>query len=109
MYKNQANQYISFMMLSKSGHEAITGLVPNVYVTKDGGSQTAGAGTVSELGFGQYRYQPTQAETNAGCVMFYFTDGSVAIPVNIPVYPIDVGVGSSVGLSNSQILLIRPI
>ncbi len=91
MYRNATGQYVCFAMLSATDWSAVTGLSPSVWVTKDGGSQTAGAGTVSELGNGQYRYLFTQAETNANAVMFV-AKGTGAVAVALTVYTEDASV-----------------
>jgi len=80
--KNVASQNITFGLINASSGAALTGATVSVYVTKDGGSQASGGGSVTEAGNGQYFYAPTQAETNATDVGFLFTATS-AIPVNL--------------------------
>jgi hypothetical protein len=98
MYRNATGQYVSFLMVSVEDGSGVTGLSPAVWVTKDGGSQTAGAGTVSELGNGQYRYLFTQAETNAGTVMLLAT-GAGAIHVSLTAYPEDAAVARAANVT----------
>lgn len=45
-------------------------------VSKDGGAQAAGAGTLTHMGGGAWDYAPTQAETNANHIAFQFTHAS---------------------------------
>lgn len=88
MLKNTSGQYVAFLMLSAEDGTGVTGLTPTIAITKDNGSQTAGAGTVSELGGGQYRYALTQGETNAGTVMILAT-GTGAVPVSLTAHTWD--------------------
>ena len=91
MYKNQANQNITFLMLSLVDNSPVTGLTPTVSITKDNGSQAAATGTVSEKGNGVYNYAPTQSETNANCISFLF-QGTGARSINENVYPEDTSI-----------------
>ena len=89
MLKNTANQYITFGLVDASDGSELTGASPSIYITKDDGSQAAGAGSVTEKGNGQYHYAFTQAETNADMVGFLATaTGAVMVPMTI--YPLDV-------------------
>jgi hypothetical protein len=91
MLRNVAGQYVAFVMVSVADGSGVTGLSPVVKVTKDGGSQTTGAGTVTELGGGQYRYAITQAETDAGVVMV-LASGTGAVNAGLTVFTEDVSV-----------------
>jgi hypothetical protein len=79
--KNVASQVLTFSLVSASTGAALTGATVTVKATLDG-TQSAGAGTVTELGSGQYKYAPTQGETNGTSFGFLFT-ATGAIPVNI--------------------------
>lgn len=71
MYRNVAGQGVCAQMVARSdGTDLTTGV--SVMVTKDTGTQTAGAGTLMHKGSGQWCYTPTQAETDAGVVCFQF-------------------------------------
>lgn len=84
MKKNVASQVIGAQMVSASDGSAFTGTV-SVAVTVDGGTQSAGGGTVTHEGNGFHSYTPTQAETNGDHIAFTFT-GTGAVPVTIQVY-----------------------
>lgn len=98
MYKNQSNQNITFLMLSLADNSPVTGITPTIYITKDNGSQTASAGTVSEKGNGVYNYSPTQTETNADCISFLF-QGTGAKSINKNIYTEDTSVIRSANLT----------
>jgi hypothetical protein len=78
LLKNVAGQNISFALMNASTGGALTGAAVTVKVAKDG-AQAPGAGTVTELGSGQYNYVPTQSETNAADVGFLFLAAGAAI------------------------------
>jgi hypothetical protein len=82
LQKNVAGQNFTFALINASTGAALTGATVTVYVTKDGGAQATGAGTVTGQGNGQYNYAPTQSETNAADVGFLCT-ASGAIPCNL--------------------------
>jgi hypothetical protein len=82
LQKNVASQNVTFCMVAASNGSALSGASVSVLVTKDNGAQASGGGTVTGLGSGQYNYAPTQAETNAFDVGFFFT-ATGAIPLNI--------------------------
>ena len=84
MKKNVASQTISAQMVTISDGSDFTGTV-TVTVTKDGGTQTAGGGTVTHEGGGEHSYAPTQAETNADFITFSFS-GTGAITRGREVY-----------------------
>jgi hypothetical protein len=63
--KNVANQYIYFALISTSTGGALTGASVTAYRALDNGSQATATGTTSELGNGQYRFNLSQADTNA--------------------------------------------
>ncbi len=77
--KNVASQVLNFQLVNATSGAALTGASVTVKVSLDG-TQSGGAGTVTELGTGQYKYVPTQAETNGTSVGFGFT-ASNAVPV----------------------------
>lgn len=84
MKKNVASQNISAQMTTVSDGSDFTGTV-TVTVTKDNGTQTASAGTVTNKGGGETNYAPTQAETNADFISFNFA-GTGAITTGLKIY-----------------------
>ncbi len=84
LLKNVAGQNVTFGLINVSTDAPLTGLGSSVTIniSKDGGAQATGAGTITELGHGAYNYAPTQSETNANCVSFLLTPTS-AIPENL--------------------------
>lgn len=79
--KNVASQVVTFCLVNATTGAALSGATVTVVVSLDG-TQSSGAGTVTSLGTGQYKYVPTQAETNGASVGFGFT-ASNAVPVNL--------------------------
>lgn len=84
MKKNIASQVIGRQMITIADGSNFTGSV-TVDVTIDGGTQSAGGGTVTHEGKGYHTYTPTQAETNGDHVAFTFS-GSGALTRTIDVY-----------------------
>lgn len=84
MLKNQPNQSISAQLTNIADGQIFTGTA-SVFVTGDGGTQTAGAGTIQSEGNGLFTYFPTQAETNYDHIAFTFT-GVGAITATIQLY-----------------------
>lgn len=79
--KNVASQVIFFQLTNVTTGAAVTaGGTGNV--TIDAGAQAACTGTFTHLGTGQWKYAPTQAETNGTAIGFQFT-GTAAIIINI--------------------------
>jgi hypothetical protein len=78
--KNVASQVVTFSLVNATTGAALTGASVTTKVALDG-TQASGGGTVTELGTGQYKYVPSQAETNGTSVGFSFT-ASNAVPVN---------------------------
>lgn len=85
MRKNTASQTIGAQLVSATDGSAVTSGTTTVYVTGDGGTQAAGAGTVAHEGNGYWSYAPTQAETNFDHVAFTFVNAS-AITTTVQVY-----------------------
>lgn len=81
LQKNVASQHMKFGLVNAATGAALTGATITAYYAQDSGTQSTTGGTVTELGHGQYDYAPTQAETNAVDVGFFFSAAS-AIPVN---------------------------
>ncbi len=79
--KNVASQVLTFNLVNATTGAALTGATVTVKVALDG-TQSGGAGTVTELGTGQYKYVPTQGETNGTTVGVSFT-ATNAVPVNL--------------------------
>lgn len=84
MRKNEAGQIIGAQMVSSTDGSAFTATV-SVFVTKDGGTQAAGSGTVTHEGNGFHSYALTQSDTNADHVAVTFT-GTGAVPATIQAY-----------------------
>src|SRR6266853_1346346 len=84
LIKNGAGQNVAFALINSLNDAALTGLGSGVTVkvSKDGAAQTAGVGTITELGNGVYNYAPTQSETNGNCVSFLLT-ATNALPTNL--------------------------
>lgn len=84
MQKNVASQVICAQLVSKTDGSDVTSGTTTVYVTGDGGTQGAGAGTVAHEGNGTWSYVPTQAETNYTHIAFTFVNTSaVSAVVNV--------------------------
>lgn len=79
--KNVASQVVTFALVNATTGAALTGATVTTKVALDG-TQAASAGTLTELGSGQYKYVPTQGETNGASVGFLFT-ATNAVPVNL--------------------------
>jgi hypothetical protein len=78
--KNTASQYIYFVLVNASSGAALTGATVTAYRALDGGSQASATGTTTELANGQYRFNLSQADTNADYGSYLFTATS-AVPV----------------------------
>jgi hypothetical protein len=63
--KNVANQYIYFALVNTSTGLGLTGASVTAYLALDNGAQATATGTTSELGNGHYRFNLSQADTNA--------------------------------------------
>jgi hypothetical protein len=85
MRKNVAGQKISAQLVSRTDGTDVTTGTTTVYVTGDGGTQTAGGGTVTHKGNGEWVYAPTQAETNYDHVRFTFANVA-AVTAGLNVY-----------------------
>ena len=104
MIKNTADQTIHFALISATDGTAVTAGSPSVYVTIEGGAQTAGSGgTPVHEGNGQWSYTPTQAETNGDSIGFIFVLAG-AIPASIQIYPVSAAVASAVETAESTAL-----
>lgn len=77
--KNTAGQTVAFGLVSASTGAALTGATVSVRRCLDGTFGAAG-GTVTEDANGLYKFAPTQADTNADQVAYFFT-ASGAVPV----------------------------
>jgi hypothetical protein len=78
--KNVAGQYIYFVLVKASDGTALTGATVTAYRALDNGSQASATGTTTELANGQYRFNLSQADTNADYGSYLFT-ASTAVPV----------------------------
>lgn len=81
LQKNIGSQVVFFGLVNATTGVALAGATVSGFVTKDAGAQAAAGGTYTSLGNGQYKYAPTQAETNATAVGMLHTATS-AIPVS---------------------------
>ncbi len=68
LYRNVADQEVFFTLINAATGAGETGATVAVWLTKNSGAQAAGAGSVDELGHGQYRYNFAAADTNAESV-----------------------------------------
>jgi hypothetical protein len=96
MRKNVGSQHVGAVMVGRTDGAPLTSAV-SVYVTGDGGTQTAGSGTLTHEGNGQWDYAPTQGETNYDHVLFLFTHAS-GVYQGVNVYPTAANPGDSVRL-----------
>jgi hypothetical protein len=78
--KNTASQYIYFCLVNATTGAALTGATVTAYRALDNGSQAAATGTTTELANGQYRFNLSQADTNAENGSYLFVATS-AVPV----------------------------
>ena len=78
--KNTATQYIYFGLINSTSGAALTGATVTAYRALDGNAQALATGTTTELGNGQYRFNLSQADTNANNGSYLFT-ATNAIPV----------------------------
>jgi hypothetical protein len=78
--KNTASQYIYFCLVNATTGAALTGAAVTAYRALDNGSQAAATGTTTELANGQYRFNLSQADTNAENGSYLFVATS-AVPV----------------------------
>jgi hypothetical protein len=78
--KNTASQYIYFVLVKATDGTALTGATVTAYRALDSGSQASATGTTTELANGQYRFNLSQADTNADYGSYLFT-ATNAVPV----------------------------
>lgn len=78
--KNTSSQYIYFCLVNATTGAALTGANVTAYRALDNGSQAAATGTTTELANGQYRFNLSQADTNAENGSYLFVATS-AVPV----------------------------
>jgi hypothetical protein len=78
--KNTASQYIYFVLVKAADGTALTGATVTAYRALDNGSQASATGTTTELAHGQYRFNLSQADTNADYGSYLFT-ATNAVPV----------------------------
>jgi len=79
--KNVASQHVFFGLVNATTGAALTGATVAGHVGLDAAAQAAVTGTFTELGLGQYRFDPSQADTNGDFVGYIFTAAG-AIPLN---------------------------
>lgn len=99
--KNVASQYVKFGLVNASTGAALTGATVTGYRALDGAVQAPVTGTFTELGNGQYRFNPSQADTNGDQVGYLFTAAS-AIPTHANFFTTggDFANAASFGLTN---------
>lgn len=104
MRKNVSGQSISGRLISKTDGSDVTTGTASVFVTIDNGSQSAGGGTVTHKGNGEWSYAPTQAETNGNHIAFSFVHTS-SVGVTVNAYPVafDPSNATSMGLGNLDV------
>jgi len=78
--KNTASQYIYFVLVNATTGAALTGATVTAYRALADGSQASATGTTTELGLGQYRFNLSQADTDADNGSFLFV-ATNAVPV----------------------------
>jgi hypothetical protein len=78
--KNTAGQSIYFALINASTGGALTGATVTARRALDATAQATATGTVTELGNGQYRFNLSQADTNANYGSYLFT-ATNAVPV----------------------------
>lgn len=82
--KDTAGQIIHFVAVATDGTPATSGV--SVWLAQDDGAQATAAGTLTHLGNGQWRYEPTQAESNCDALGVAW-GGSGIVPGGFPIYP----------------------
>lgn len=103
MWKNVAGQHAFAEVVTSAGAPVTSGVT--VYVAKDAGAQAAGGGTAAHVGNGCWRYDPTQAETNADCVAFTFVPGT-GVPTTVREYTsVQLAKGVQHGGPNTNLVL----
>jgi len=85
MKKNVSGQTIGAQLIALSDGSNVVSGTTNVFVTGDGGTQSAGSATVTHEGNGYWSYTPTQSETNFDHVAFTFVN-SLAVSATIQTY-----------------------
>jgi hypothetical protein len=78
--RNQAGQRVFFALVDVNTGGALTGATVTARRGLDAAAQAAATGTITELGNGQYRFDPSAADTDADYVGYLFT-ATGAIPV----------------------------
>ncbi len=82
--KNTASQNLTFCLVNASTGAALTSASVTAYRCIDGAAQASATGSVTELANGQYKFAPSQADTNGDLIGYLFTATS-AVPVNMHV------------------------
>lgn len=84
MIRNTAGQVVTANLVSRADGTPITSGTVTVEVLGNGGTKSAGSGTIENEGGGTWSYFPTQAETNYAAITFSFTHAD-AIRVDVQV------------------------
>jgi len=87
MIKNQAGQVVTANLVALADGTSITSGTVSVQVLGDGGTKTAGAGTIENEGGGTWSYFPTAAETNFSAVTYSFSHAD-ALRVDVQFNPV---------------------
>lgn len=101
MRKNVASQVVAGQMNDRGTGAPLTASV-SVFVTGDGGAQSAGGGTLTHEGNGHWTYVPTQAETNFNHVAFTFTHAS-GVHKTYNIYTVSYDTHDTAGLGLSRV------
>lgn len=87
--KNTTTPILFLLVSAADGYTGVGGVSPVVTIAKPGGTLTAAAGSVSEVGNGVYRYTPTIDETNTTGQLLLHATGAGAVPVDVLVTVVD--------------------
>jgi len=80
LYRNVAGQEVFFTIVDALTGQPIVDATVAAWIAQDSGAQAAGAGTVDNLGHGQYRYNFTAGDTDGETVgLLLVADGAVPI------------------------------
>lgn len=101
MRKNVAGQNVAGQVNSRTDGSPLTASV-SVFVTIDGGAQTAGGGTLAHKGNGHWNYAPTQAETNGNHLAVTFTHAT-GVNQTVNVYTVSFDPHDTAGLGLSRL------
>lgn len=87
LHRGLASQHWPFLMMSAAG-VADPSASPSVFITKDNGTQAAGAGNVTNLGNGQFDYAFTTGDTNGVVNVSILATAAGDEPMNASIYTV---------------------